>query len=265
MQTSLLYIFTSIIFVVLTMTNFIPIISSKLLILNGLIICFIFEWFIRFKAFKPINKELNDNENRRHINYLWGLLSPGFYFSKYYKNEIEERSDEKETERLKSKIIKTTNNLNLISSAGIFLILTIIGLLKPVMPHVSFNTIVCISFGLVLYRTLSRSVEIIYAFTNDATSDETKSTSSLNKYDRIKLAINSYIENILNYAALYFLASDDKSNTLQQLFISIGRSTISSVNPVKSFDLINIAIYGQVITSLTLVVLSLAVYISRKT
>ncbi|MGL4998075.1 MAG: hypothetical protein ACRC5T_03830 [Cetobacterium sp.] len=62
------------------------------------------------------------------------------------------------------------------------------------------------------YRTISRSFEIMFAFYKDVTKDPEKNDSKLLKFERIKLAVISYFEIILNFGILYYLIYNAKPN-----------------------------------------------------
>lgn len=239
-----------------------PIFNINFAIIMGIISTLIFEFMLRFFIYNRLDKEAKGQNATFTRNYVWLFLSPGYFFSKLFKEKIK---DIKKSRDVKANFIKSSNKSNLISSSIIFLVITVLGLLQTKIDFHPYSIIYNFFIGFVSFRVLSRSSEIIYAFVNDVFDDEGDATTSLTKFDRIKLALNSYVENILNFASLYFLYSENKSS-LSCLFDSIGRSTISNVSPVLVSDdfLLNIAIYGQVVTSLVLVVLSLAVYVSRK-
>lgn len=233
----------------------------------GIILTLTIEFAIRFFAFKTVKPEPEYSKVEFEKNYCWLIISPGYFFSQCFKKRIQYR-DRNFNKRLqknsKAIFLKSANNRNLVASAVIFFIVSIIGLLKNEIECQSFEFIVQVALFFVLSRTFSRSIEIIYAFTNDAIKIDISNSSSLNKYDRIKLALNSYVENILNFSAIYYLLQKEYMNVQGAFFSSIGRSTISNLNLEHHKVLLSFVAYGQVITTLILVVLSLAIYVSRK-
>ncbi|WP_146047138.1 hypothetical protein [Aeromonas bestiarum] len=236
-------------------------------IILGVGLTLIVEYAIRYFAFKAIQPKPEYSKFQLEKNYFWLVISPGYFFSRYFKKKIQYR-DRSFNKRLqknsKAIFLKSANNKNLVTSAVIFLIVSIVGLLKNEIECQSFEFITQTALFFVLTRTLSRSVEVIYAFTNDAIESENTNSSSLNKYDRVKLALNSYVENILNFSAVYYLLQKEYVNVQGAFFSSIGRSTISNLDLEHKDVLLSFVAYGQVITTLTLVVLSLAIYVGRK-
>lgn len=235
-------------------------------IIIGFALSVLAEYMIRFFSFKSILPEPDYRNVMPDNNYLWILISPGYFFSRNFKRKIQYKNrifNSKAKKNSKATFIKNANHHNLLLSSIIFSLVSILGLLKSTINIYSFDTIVAFLIFFVIFRTISRSIEIIYAFTNDVISPCLANSSSLNKYDRIKLALNSYIENILNFSSLYYLHSHNYKDVVEALYTSIGRNTLTNLNISNSDLFITLSTYGQVITSLTLVVLSLAIYVSR--
>lgn len=233
----------------------------------GVALTITIEFAIRFFAFKDVQPKPEYSKIKVEKNYFWLVISPGYFFSSYFKKIIQyrDRNFNKILQKnSKATFLKSANNKNLIASSVIFFIVSIIGLLKNEIECQLFYFIVQIALFFVLTRTFSRSIEIIYAFTNDVIKIDISNSSSLNKYDRIKLALNSYVENILNFSAVYYLLQKEYVNIQGAFLSSIGRSTISNLTLEHKDVLLSFIAYGQVITTLTLVVLSLAIYVGRK-
>lgn len=205
-----------------------------------------------------------------YLATVW--LSSGYVFAKICKGMIVPSAkyancmskDCDCVKHLKGKFINRANKGNLFVSASILLpliFIDVVGINIQSIPDLS------ILIAAVIFRVISRSFEIIYAFTKDVLSNKKVTSSNLDKYDRIRLALSSYIENILNFCtAYYFLASiiNPKENTSigSSVLESIGTATISNVHEASClFEkfLVNL----QVVTALALVVLSLAAYLSR--
>lgn len=190
-------------------------------------------------------------------------ISLDFYFADYYKQEFED-DDEK-----KGKIVKYFNSSNLIVSILFFSCLSFLTLLDTYDSIIVSSPILKIFTFVIIFRISSRSFELMYAFCKDVVIKKDPSTN-LTKYDRIQLAIKSYIELALTNACLYFLSPIvNLENTVielnESLIKSIGIQTFTNVNLSDSseFTTIKYFIYLQVFTSLSLIVLSLAVYASR--
>ena len=237
-----------------------------------LLTCFI-DYIVKYFSYYDLIDINNNNCDpcvslcHKYVSCVWLIFSPGYYFSKIFKENLISDNIVLKNKHLgkgmaKAKLIKCFNHCNLIISSIILLILFLYCLhINFTFPDYEFFLYIII--GLIVYRVISRSIEIIYAFVKDAISGDCAS-SSLNKFDRIGLALNSYIENIINYASLYILVDGYKA-PLGSLLNSVGVSTLYDSNSFEcSSNLLCIAVYGQVITSLVLVVLSLAVYVSRE-
>lgn len=241
--------------------------NDFLAVILGVALTLAVELSIRFFAFNDVQPRPEYSKVKVEKKYFWIIISPGYFFSNYFKKKIQYR-DRSFNKRLqknsKAIFLKSANNKNLVASSVIFFIVSIIGLLKNEIECELFDFIVQIALSFVLTRTFSRSIEIIYAFTNDVINIDTSNSSSLNKYDRIKLALNSYVENIINFSAVYYLLQKEYMNIQGAFFSSIGRSTISNLTLEHEDVLLSFIAYGQVITTLTLVVLSLAIYVGRK-
>lgn len=120
----------------------------------------------------------------------------------------------------------------------------------------------------IIYRLIGRSCEIIRAFYIDVTKKEKKNTS-LSSSERINLAIISLVEIVFLYAFIFYILNDtnflidcSKTNSfIDELLLSFGIVTYRSVD-FKDFGLsTNIFIVFQVITSMVLIVFSIARYL----
>lgn len=138
-----------------------------------------------------------------------------------------------------------------------------------------------IFYTFLVFHLLSRIIEVVLAFYKDVVRTKMNSkdlsigykSSNLKRGNRISLAIHSYVEFILLFSCVYFLANshintnfDNNSMTSFLDFILYSMS-VSAYN--FSLDL-GATTYGklvhvcQVFTSMTLIVLSLATYIGMK-
>lgn len=167
----------------------------------------------------------------------------------------------------KSEFIKKSNLLNLILTIGSFVgIVFAMGKIG-----VADTSHISILLKLILgVRVLSRAVEIIVGFTKDIFDE--KKTSSLNSGDRLKLAMTSLLEMTISFAMIYFLFQVsfgiepvEIPSLKQSVFNSIGVSTLTGVSFYDSNSwLQNLFIVLHLLTSMSLIVLSLAKYISSK-
>jgi len=186
-----------------------------------------------------------------------------FDFADYFKQHFEGKEHKEDKD--KGKLLKYFNSSNLIFSLIIFFILCIFSYYFD-FAKINSLTFWKISTLLIILRLVSRSFEIMYAFTRDTILENTI-TSNLKKFDRIQLAIKSYIEIILMNACLHFLlpALEFSVSGLEMkdgLIRSIGIQTFTNVN-LTDLTIVNYFIYLQIITSLCLIVLSIAIYAGR--
>jgi len=226
-------------------------------IMFGLAVYFLLEFYVRKVSFEltQIGKP-NDFLNK----YKWEcwkdiaiLISPGYWLARYYKDEIKSKQDYLPC-HLKI-FIKANNKINLWLSLSL---LSILSLLSPL-------NIIAFFQPLIIWRFLSRSFEIMYAFGNDVVNDNKQQKSNLTKYDRINLALSSYIE-IFIYSSCFYLVTVKDIEPTTAVLISLGVGTLTNVKNelFECNNIVTFAAYIQVFTTLSLVVLSLAIYVSRK-
>jgi len=157
------------------------------------------------------------------------------------------------------KYIKSNNNLNIFFSTVVFFVVIYFG--------DGAEYWYGVLFWLVFFRFISRSVEIMYAFGKDVTSNDNPD-SDLTKFDRINLALKSYVEIYIYSSALYFLIIFEPT-WLKAISMSFGVGTLTNVSEAlekvsECHEWFGLLIYFQVFTTLSLIVLSLAVYVSRE-
>ncbi|MCK9427952.1 MAG: hypothetical protein M0P92_04625 [Acholeplasmataceae bacterium] len=119
-----------------------------------------------------------------------------------------------------------------------------------------------------MFKTFSRSNEIIIAFTNDCFSK--KSTSGIVSQERIILAISSLVENIFNYAVCFHILKIlDLSKEPLCLWQAFARSFKANffqsieLNMEVTFpDPLSMLTILQFITSICLIIFSVAIYAS---
>ena len=165
---------------------------------------------------------------------------------------------------LKEYII-SLNKWNLIISMILFIIVAVISFLE--VSNTSKTSFLFYAiFYFIIYRTISRSVEIIISFGKDAITIENKSNFTI--FERIELAIKSYFETLINFATSYYFIFDfdSKANIVDALIMSLGINTITNVpekiNGVAILSMNMLFVYLQVLTVLSLVILSIAMYAS---
>ncbi|OOF22460.1 hypothetical protein BZJ19_14595 [Salinivibrio proteolyticus] len=228
--------------------------------LYGFLLSFALDYLVKYCSISTLGKLDNRNVHIKY-NLLWIFVSHGYFLSQVFKDSIRYRSRVfrvKQEKIARAKFIQKANLYNLWTSSVILVAIASLSMTEVFRDYESFKVVIT---WFVIFRTLSRSIEIVYAFSKDVIKGEEKTSSALTKYNRIQLALSSYIENIVNYGVVYYFFN--MTSISNAVLVSISRSTISNVDP--STCLLDQALaYGQVLTTLSLVVLSLAIYVSRK-
>lgn len=124
------------------------------------------------------------------------------------------------------------------------------------------KALMCIAF----IRFISRSYEITYAFVCDIFQQH-ESVTGLNKHERIRLALFSYLEIFFIQRRHMLLPQINSVYDAVTMSLSVG--TLTNVGYAFNFcgqntPFITNIVFVQVFATLSLVVLSLAVYLSRK-
>lgn len=229
-------------------------------------------WVLGFVAYYLIIYSLKaltykkDIESPNHLLMPWHqgheftlLVSPDFWFANCFKNRIKYFSPKKKIKkRHLSEFIKLNNSANLLLSALFFLALDF----SRHIEQTSAFTGVLLSMAFVRY--ISRSYEIAYAFGRDV-FQRYPSQSGLNKYDRIKLALLSYIEVFIYSASAYFGLPNTRE-PIDAFSMSLNVGTLTNVGYAFGSEAtcFHNMVFVQVFCTLSLVVLSLASYLSRK-
>ncbi|WP_063651004.1 hypothetical protein [Aliivibrio fischeri] len=230
------------------------------LVLYGFLISFALDYLVKYFSISTLGKLDNRNVLIKY-NVLWVFISHGYFLSTVFKDSIKYKTRVfrvKQEKLARAKFIQKANLYNLWASSAALAAIAALSMTEVFGEHESFKVVVT---WFVVFRALSRSIEIVYAFSKDVIRGQEKTSSALTKYHRIQLALSSYIENIVNYSIVYYFFN--MTSISNAVLVSIGRSTISNVEPSKClFD--QVLAYGQVLTALSLVVLSLAIYVSRK-
>lgn len=127
----------------------------------------------------------------------------------------------------------------------------------------------------IILRTLSRVIEIIYAFYSDVVSTSMthnleigERASNLKRGNRISLAIHSYVEVTLLFALIYYLLKIG-TKVLNEEYINIilYSFSVSAFNASfieSAYTFVNFIHVIQVGTSMTLIILAIASYLGIK-
>lgn len=205
------------------------------------------------------------NVKRNELKISWELLSIGYACASYYKGDS--------TDEQRGLIIECFNKWNLVFSGVLLIISFAISLISKeyLMFLIGFN----------FWRFYSRSLEIILAFGLDVFDESPQSDPYLNKLKRLKLAVKSYFE-IYLYSASFYIALNIDNCDAMQLFlkatlmslavgtltnVAYAQTSLSKIKDCMNYappDWLQLMPFIQVVATLSLVVLSLAMYISRK-
>lgn len=136
---------------------------------------------------------------------LFGILSPTWVLASYLKSKYD-RTKYDRTKYNRTKVIVTLNCLYL-SFAIVSVVALVIYQQYIDLPRLElYASLPYIWLFIWAYFLFSRCNEIFYAFLNDAFDKLSNSNKSrLKPKDRIKLALKSYLELIINFAILYLL------------------------------------------------------------
>lgn len=189
------------------------------------------------------------------------LISPDYWWALHFKSRIEARGiNERMKKRLKV-YVQMNNKINV----GVSIVIMLLCFASYGINPDSFPSkiLMCIAF----IRFISRSYEITCAFVCDIFQKQ-KSVTGLNKYERIRLALFSYLE-IFFYSAAAYMLLPQITSAYDAVTVSLSVGTLTNVGYAFNFcgqntPFITNIVFVQVFATLSLVVLSLAAYLSRK-
>lgn len=186
-------------------------------------------------------------------------ISQDFWWAKRFKSRIRQFRPEELRQTSLKNYVKANNKLNLwvsVSLTGSAFIAYAVN---------SHSLVYHLLVAMAVIRLISRSFEIAYAFGRDVLQED-ENTTKLTKFERIKLALISYWE-IYIYSAGAYLALPTTKGLMEAVAMSVNVGTLTNVGFAFP-DGVNIAwnglVFIQVFATLSLVVLSLASYLSRE-
>lgn len=187
----------------------------------------------------------------------WTLLvSPGYWLARCLKNRID--SFPKNRVRVaRRRFIAANNKHNLLATST----LAIFAFAIPLDPS---SVLISTLGALATIRYLSRCFEISYAFGKDVIR-RAVNRSGLSKYTRIQLAFRSYIELFVLAAPVYYV-NEIAADWWHAITLSLSVGTMTNIGyafPECHSILANL-VFFQVFATLSLVLLSLASYVSRE-
>ncbi|MES2183844.1 MAG: hypothetical protein V4505_04775 [Pseudomonadota bacterium] len=192
-------------------------------------------------------------------------ISPDYWWARRFKYRLQAAATAAARADLLKAYVVTNNRMNLCLSMATALICL---LAKAQWPGSLFFHVAA---AVAVVRFFSRSYEITYAFGLDVlqTATAERTATGLRKEERVRLALLSYFE-IYLYAAAAYTALPAVRNAGEALTLSINVGTLTNVGyvyamgPAGSPSFVLNIVFVQVITTLSLVVLSLAAYLARK-
>jgi len=218
--------------------------------------------------------------NKEKSNWIWWVLSPIYKCAERKKTRIKEKKDIGDEEKKKEigLLIQELNFHYLCISIFLCVLVQLVVTIGECQPFKGwynspykdiYGTLVIVFSWFYLF---SRANEIFKAFLNDAVCklDRDESTNSLKYGERLKLALNSYIELILLFAMVYFLSPSDffcfkESHNFHSIFEAIYFSGVTittlgygDITPINLF--IQLTTIYEVLVGFSLIIVSFAVY-----
>lgn len=186
------------------------------------------------------------------------FFSPDYWWAWRMKMRLKAGAPERVRARLLKRYVIRNNRINLVFSLFLAAVCVVSKELWP-------ESLLFMAAGTAaVIRFVSRSVEIAYAFGRDVLQTHPSSTK-LRKAQRVRLTLFSYLEIFLYSMAAYTMLPTVPS-AREALILSLNVGTLTNVGYAYAHPetpLVVILVFGQVISTLSLVVLSLAAYLSR--
>lgn len=184
------------------------------------------------------------------------LISPGYWLAHCFKNRIDYFPKHRRMhERRRFIVANNKHNLYITIALCIFALLP---QQQAFPPH-----LVQLIWALVTLRFISRTFEIGYAFGNDVIK-RPQNRSGLSRFSRIRLALRSYVELFFLSTPVYY-AHGLMPDQFKAMILSLSVGTLTNIGYAFSecHTPLAILVFLQVISTLSLVLLSLAIYVSR--
>jgi len=185
-------------------------------------------------------------------------VSQDFWWAKRFKSRIKQFQPEELRAASMRRYVEVNNRLNLWISVA----LTASIFIAYAVARHSATYQLLLAAGVI--RLISRSFEVAYAFGRDVLQ-HAENTTGLDKFERIKLALVSYVE-LFVYSAGAYLVLPTTKGPVEAVAISLNVGTLTNVGfafPDRNYLVCNGIVFIQVFATLSLVVLSLASYLSR--
>ena len=190
---------------------------------------------------------------------IFSLFTVDYLLSSIFKERVD-FYDVKDKNKSKSCLIVAFNYVN-VAFSFLFLLFAYFS--------VSMNWFTETVAWLCAIRFVSRCIEITVAFARDVITKPAveRVKGKLTKYDRMQLALKSYIEVFVLGASVYVLTlPSDSISIITAVNMSFGVGTFTNTSlAITSMGLqtLILLVYMQVFTTLTLVVMAFAIYVGR--
>jgi len=216
--------------------------------------------YVTKRALYPFDKELLSSPIAEwqcgHEHAL--IVSPDYWWAFRFKSRIKGRVPNACMKEVLKSYVETNNKFNLLFSIVLAIVCLVLYCFIP--SFLLSQTL----FATAVIRFFSRSYEIAYAFGCDVFQLHESSTG-LKKHERIRLALFSYFEIFFYTAAAYTtLPTIDSASQAVTLALNVGTLTnVGYAFAESGASFVTNIIFVQVFATLSLVVLSLAAYLSR--
>lgn len=187
------------------------------------------------------------------------FFSPDYWWALRFKRRLAAAAPRGQRAALLKHYVVSNNRMNVFFSLAVAVLC---GTGKELWPE---SIVFLISGIAAVMRFISRSFEIVYAFGSDVFQTSRTSTG-LRKEERVRLALLSYFE-IYVYSAAAYTLLPAVPHVWDALILALNVGTLTNVGyaySVKDAGLPMNIVFVQVFATLSLVVLSLAAYLSRR-
>lgn len=186
------------------------------------------------------------------------IVSPDYWWAFRFKSRIKNRIQNGNTKDALKSYVEKNNIFNLFLS--IVLSIICLAIYDSGTTPLFLQTLLAIA----VIRLFSRSYEIAYAFGCDVFQQHESSTG-LKRHERIRLALLSYFE-IYFYSAAAYASLPTITSAKEAITLALNVGTLTNVGYAFSkadAPFVTNLVFIQVFAALSLVVLSLAAYLSR--
>jgi hypothetical protein len=186
-------------------------------------------------------------------------ISPDFWWAKRFKSRITQFEVEDLRVASLTRYLKANNTVNLWTSVTLT---TAVFCAHAIAPQSGTYQLL---LAAALIRFISRSFEITYAFVRDVLN-ASRSATTLDKFDRLRLALKSYAEIFVFSAAAYMVLPASRG-VMDSIMISLSAGTMTNVGLMLGAvgnSMLNDLVFVQILATLGVIFLGLTAYLSRQ-